>query len=129
LLYTAIVGLPNARRACRHYVSWPGRVRSVSEAGWHASQVVNLSVTGVLLRIDRQYRIGERVEVDIDFLSRPECTTVVSAVGYIVREDRSVPGSAAVHFIIECGLSRRTVSGDRQDSIGLRDPIARDGRL
>jgi hypothetical protein len=86
-------------------------------------------VTGVLLRIDRQYRIGERVEVEIDFLTKPECTTVVSGVGHIVREDSSVPGCAAIHFVIECGLSRRAVSADVQDATGLRDPIVRDGRL
>jgi Tfp pilus assembly protein PilZ len=96
------------RRACRHYVSWPARVRAVDEARWHICHVVNLSVTGVLLRMDRRYRIGEQVEVEIDFLAKPECTTVVTGVGYIVRMDGLIPGGAAVQFLVECGLSRRT---------------------
>jgi hypothetical protein len=83
-------------------------VRSGDEAGWHTGQVVNLSVTGVLLRMDRQYRIGERVEVEIDFLSRPECRTVVSGVGLVVRKDATIPGTAAVQFLFECGIARRS---------------------
>ena len=50
------------RRACRHPVTWPARVRSVTEDVWHAGQVVNLSVTGVLLQLERKYDVGERVE-------------------------------------------------------------------
>jgi hypothetical protein len=83
-------------------------VRSTAEAGWHTGQVVNLSVTGVLLRMNRQYRLGERVEVEIDFLSRPECQTVVSGVGLIVRKDAMIPCSAAVQFLFECGIASRT---------------------
>ena len=73
LLCRVAMAYPDARRACRHEVRWPARVRSVDEVEWHTGQVVNLSVTGVLLRMDHQYRIGERVEVEIDFLTKPEC--------------------------------------------------------
>lgn len=99
---------PDARRACRHDVRWPARVRSNDEAGWHTGQVVNLSVTGVLLQMNRPYQIGERVEVEIDFLSRPECQTVVSGVGLVVRKQAIIPGSAAVQFLFECGIANRT---------------------
>ena len=94
---------PEVPRACRHRVRWPARVRSIDEVRWHSGHVVNLSVTGVLLWMDRQYRIGERVEVEIDFLTKPESRTVVSGFGYIVREDGKIPGGAAVQFLVECG--------------------------
>ena len=90
------------RRASRHYVEWPARVRLVSESKWHTGRVLNLSVTGVLLQIEQVYGIGERVEVEIDFLAQPECKTVVSGVGHVVREHGSHPYSAAIHFEMEC---------------------------
>ncbi len=96
--------MPSAeiRRACRHPVEWPARVRLVTEVEWHASQVVNLSVTGVLLQTEQQYRIGERVEVEIDFLTQPEYRTVVAGVGSVVRGNRTAPRRAAIHFELGC---------------------------
>jgi hypothetical protein len=90
------------RRACRHTVNWPARVRSVAESTWHSGQVINLSVTGVLLQIERSYEVGERVEVEIDFLTKPESKTVVSGVGHVVREHRGQPPGAAIHFDLGC---------------------------
>jgi len=90
------------RRACRHTVSWPARVRSVAESTWHSTQVINLSVTGVLLKTERSYEIGERVEVEIDFLTKPESKTVVTGVGRVVREHRGEPSGAAIHFDLGC---------------------------
>lgn len=91
-----------ARRACRHQVKWPARIRSIAESTWHAGQVVNLSVTGVLLHTDQIYEIGERVEVEIDFLTQAESKTVVTGVGYVVRENGGNPHSAAIHFDLGC---------------------------
>ena len=90
------------RRARRHPVEWPARVRLVTEVDWHPSQVVNLSVTGVLLRTDYQYKIGERVEVEIDFLAEPESRTVVAGVGSVVRGNGAAPRGAAIHFDVGC---------------------------
>ena len=99
------------QRACRHDVDWPARVRRTDDTGWHVGQAVNLSVTGVLLRTEQPYQIGERVEVEIDFLSEldatPEAKTVVAGIGLIVRTDNRIPGYAAVHFMLECALSTR----------------------
>ena len=97
-----------ARRACRHDVTWPARVRSITESRWHRGQVVNLSVTGVLLQLDRTYDIGERVEVEIEFLTQPQAKTVVSGVGYVVREHARDPYSAAIHFDLGCRPAPRT---------------------
>jgi len=91
-----------ARRACRHVVTWPARVRSIAESKWHPGQVINLSVTGVLLQIERPYEIGERVEVEIDFLTKPETKTVVTGVGYVVREQGAKPYTTAIHFDLGC---------------------------
>ena len=91
-----------ARRACRHNVKWPARVRSIAESSWYPGQVINLSVTGVLLQIGRTYEIGERVEVEIDFLTKPESKTVVTGVGYVVREQATEPYCAAIHFDLGC---------------------------
>jgi Tfp pilus assembly protein PilZ len=90
------------RRACRHQVQWPARVRSIAESEWYPGQVVNLSVSGVLLQTEKTYVVGERVEVEIDFLTQPESKTVVSGVGYVVRENGSKPYSAAIHFDLGC---------------------------
>lgn len=105
---------PEMKRACRYQVNWPARVRAFHEADWQAVQVVNLSVSGALLRMERRYRVGERVEVEIDFLPQAESRTVVSGVGHIVRTDRRASGGSAVQFLIECGLSKR--SSDAADS-------------
>lgn len=103
-------------RACRHDVDWPARVRCTDETGWHFGQVVNLSVTGVLLRTERRYQIGERVEVEIDFLSEldgaRDAKTVVAGLGRIVRTEDRIPGRSAVQFVVECGLSTRDGSDE-----------------
>ena len=98
----------DGRRACRHDVSWPARVRFADETEWQQGKVINLSVTGVLFETPRHYRVGDRVEVEIDFLTQPESLTVVSGVGLIVRTDTRFPGRAAVHFAVECSLSRKS---------------------
>jgi hypothetical protein len=95
------------RRACRHQVRWPARVRSIAETTWHPGQVINLSVTGVLLTIERAYNIGERVEVEIDFLTQPNRRMVVTGVGYVVRENGGNPHSAAIHFDLGFGTEPR----------------------
>jgi hypothetical protein len=97
-----------SRRAYRYDVKWSARVRSVGEDCWEAGQIRNLCVTGVLLQAQRHYRVGERVEVEIDFLTRPHAATIISGVGRVIREDGPASGSAAIEFIIdELNLSRR----------------------
>jgi hypothetical protein len=101
-VHRKVISRVEARRACRHQVKWPARVRSVAESMWHAGQVVNLSVTGVLMHTDQIYDIGERVEVEIDFLTQAESKTVVTGVGYVVRETGGNPHVAAIHFDLGC---------------------------
>ena len=110
------------RRACRHDVKWPARVRSITEADWHAGQVVNLSVTGVLLYTDRHYDVGERVEVEIDFLTQPDSPTVVGGVGYVVRRNGNGTASrnAAIHFDLGCApkpASSRATLEERRSTV------------
>lgn len=100
----------SARRAIRYGVNWPVRVRRVDDGAWHAGRALNLSVTGVLVQTKGRYRIGERVEVEIEFLSHPHAKTIVSGMGYIVRQNGSIPGSAAIQFSIECELKRRATA-------------------
>lgn len=118
------MALSDGKRACRHPVKWPARVKAASDAGWRDGQVVNLSVTGVLLQVDHQFPVGECVEVEIDFLTQPECKTVVSGVGYIVREDDARPGIAAVRFEIECGLAPRREDADSTPAAEPPTPAA-----
>ena len=106
----------DARRACRHHVRWPARVRSITESKWHAGQVLNLSVTGVLLQLEQPYGIGERVEVEIDFLAQPESKTVVTGVGYVVREHGGKPYSAAIHFDLGCRPGPRATAPTEHDA-------------
>jgi Tfp pilus assembly protein PilZ len=70
-------------------------------ASWHPGHVLNLSVTGVLVQVDQQYEIGERVEIEIDFFVEPDHTSVVSGVGRIVRE-QAFPRGAAIQFDSAC---------------------------
>jgi hypothetical protein len=91
-----------ARRACRHTVQWPARVRAIAESTWQPGKVINLSVTGVLLQTEQPYDIGQRVEVEIDFLTKPATKTVVTGVGYVVREHAVEPYCAAIHFDLGC---------------------------
>ena len=99
------------QRACRHDVTWPVRVRSLTEVDWHSGQVINLSVTGVLLQIDQHYEIGERVEVEIDFLTQPESRTVVGGEGLVVRGNRTGAAQkrAAIHFDLGCAPKTATL--------------------
>jgi hypothetical protein len=107
---------PEARRACRHQVQWPARVRLITESTWHTGQVLNLSVTGVLLQIEQAYGIGERVEVEIDFLAQPESKTVVSGVGHVVREHAGDPFSPAIHFDMDCKPVTRAAEPSVRDA-------------
>lgn len=91
-----------ARRASRYRVRWPARVRSVADLDWQAGQVLNLSVTGVLLQLDALYEIGERVEVEIDFMTDPDAKTIVAGIGHVVRKHAAAPQRAAIHFELGC---------------------------
>jgi len=82
-------------------VKWPARLRSIAATQWQPAQVLNLSVTGALLQTEQTYEIGERVEVEIHFLTHPEFKTIVTGIGYIVREDCQMQG-AAIHFDLGC---------------------------
>ncbi len=75
--------------------------------------MLNLSVTGVLLQTERTYDLGERVEVEIDFLTHPEFKTIVTGIGYIVRDDWAMQ-CVAIHFDLGCSPMHA---------------IARDGRV
>ena len=103
------------RRACRHHVKWPARVRSITDAKWRAGQTLNLSVTGVLLKVEHVYQIGERVEVEIDFMTQPENKTVVTGVGYVVREHGGDPYSAAIHFDLGFAPAARSTAPSVRD--------------
>ena len=96
------VSRSEARRAYRHRVKWPARVRAVAETDWHQGHVVNLSVTGVLLQIQQAYKIGQRVDVEIEFDTQSGCRTVVAGIGWVVREEDTAPRNAAIHFDLGC---------------------------
>jgi hypothetical protein len=87
------------RRAQRYGVSWPVRIRRLDGDEWHVCRTVNLSVSGVLLRTYRQFQVGERVEVEIEFLTSVQSKSIVAGVGQVVRQEPSVPGGAAIHFL------------------------------
>lgn len=107
---------PNTRAACRHDVDWPARVKGAVDTEWLAGRVINLSVTGVLLDVARDYRVGDRLEVEIDFMPQPASATVVAGVGLVVRTEPRIPGRTAVQFAVECGLANRDRVGSPRDS-------------
>jgi hypothetical protein len=77
---------------------------------------LNLSVTGVLVQLEQPCEIGERVEVEIDFLAQPRSRTVVSGVGYVVREHDGDPNNAAIHFDIDCAPRPRAIEPAARDA-------------
>lgn len=91
-------------------------MRSVTGSKWRAGQVLNLSVTGVLVQLEEPCEIGERVEVEIDFLARPECKTVVTGIGYVVREHGGDPHNAAIHFDVDCAPGPRAIEPAAPDA-------------
>jgi hypothetical protein len=93
-----------ARRAHRYEVSWPVRVRRVNEENWQPAHTLNLSVSGVLLKTQRRYRVGERIELEIEF---PHASSIIAGVGRVVREDRFLPGRTAIQFTTEAELTRK----------------------
>jgi hypothetical protein len=75
------------------------RVRRLNETDWHAGRSINLSVTGILLETGNRYRVGERVEVEIDFPVQPNSKTIIRGAGLVVREDRHLAAlGAAIQF-------------------------------
>jgi hypothetical protein len=86
------------QRAQRYAVNWPVRIRHITGTKWHSGRSVNLSVSGILLETGRRYKIGDRVEVEIDFLAHPDMKTFIRGAGYVVRQDRMARGSAAIQF-------------------------------
>jgi hypothetical protein len=103
----------NPRRAHRYGVNWPVRVRRIDHDAWQAGKTLNLSVSGVLLQIQRdwEYQVGDRVEVEIEFLTQNHTrTNTISDVGRVVREDALDSGSAAIQFTVECELTPKAMS-------------------
>ena len=111
------------RRANRYGVNWSMRIRYINENRWHTARTVNLSVTGVLLHSRRQYHVGERVEVEIDFSTQPHADTIISGVGHVIREEESPSATVAIQFFQECELTRKPVL--LHDATPTRDVEAR----
>ena len=99
-----VAGAVGRQRAQRYAVNWPVRVRRLSGSRWHSGRSLNLSVTGILLETGRSYNIGDRVEVEIDFLAHPDMKTVIRGAGLVVRQERSARG-AAIHFDADSAYS------------------------
>ena len=85
-------------RARRHAISWGVRVRRVDEAEWNVAKAVNLSVTGILLRMPPRYRVGDCLEWEIDCLFKQDMTTILRGIGEVVREDNNRGELIAIRF-------------------------------
>lgn len=108
-----------SERARRQKAEWPARIRSKGQAKWRNGRVINLSVSGALLRVDHHYPLGECVEVEIDFLNQAESQTVVAGSGYVVRNHAPIPNSTAVQFDTECSIAQRQGTESALDGPGL----------
>jgi len=92
-----MTGLPRPR-ANRYGVSWPVRVRTSANGQWAIGTAVNLSITGVLVEVRRQWRIGELLELELDFPSPTALRQTIGAIGRVSRTDSQTMSRAAIEF-------------------------------
>ena len=92
-----MAGLPQSR-ARRYDVNWPVRVRTPTTGQWSTGTSVNLSISGVLVEVRRPWRIGELLELELEFPSPGAERQTVGAIGQVTRTDRHVSGRAAIQF-------------------------------
>jgi hypothetical protein len=62
---------------------------------------VNLSVSGMLVRMPRQYRVGESLEWEIEFLIKAGMKTILRGVGEVVRSENLRRPLTAIRFDIK----------------------------
>jgi hypothetical protein len=110
------------QRAQRYTVNWPVRVRRINGTRWHLGRSVNLSVTGILLQLPRGYSVGQRVEVEIDFLAHPDQKSIIRGLGRVVR---ALDRAAAIHFDVDGDSSpvQQLTIEDASRPHPERDPI------
>jgi hypothetical protein len=92
-----MTGLPRPR-ANRYGVNWPVRVRTSANGQWVTGTSVNLSITGVLVDVRRQWRIGEVLELELDFPSPAAVRQTIGAIGRVSRTDSQTMSRAAIEF-------------------------------
>jgi hypothetical protein len=85
-------------RAYRYGVSWPVRIRTPASGQWSIGTSVNLSISGVLVEARRQWRIGEVLELELDFPSPGATPQTVGAIGHVSRTDGQTLDRAAIQF-------------------------------
>jgi hypothetical protein len=61
---------------------------------------VNLSTSGVLVEVRRQWRIGEVLELELEFPSAGATRQTVGAIGQVSRTDGHARDRAAIQFYI-----------------------------
>src|SRR5688572_1480426 len=85
-------------RAHRYGVAWPVRIRTPAGGQWSIGTSVNLSISGVLVEVRRQWRIGEVLELELDFPAAGAARQTVGAIGRVSRTDGQVLDRAAIQF-------------------------------
>src|SRR5687768_7006175 len=91
-------------RAYRYGVSWPVRIRTPASGQWSIGTSVNLSISGVLVEARRQWRIGEVLELELDFPSPGATPQTVGAIGHVSRTDGQTLDRAAIQFDLSAHL-------------------------
>ncbi len=71
-------------RARRYDVRWPLKVRRLDDSTWETARSVNISTSGILFEAPLSYSVGERVELEINFLGN-NGGTIVGTFGLVVR--------------------------------------------
>jgi hypothetical protein len=85
-------------RASRYGVSWPVRIRTSANGQWSIGTSVNLSISGVLVDVRRQWCVGEVLELELDFPFLGATPQTVGAIGYVSRTDGQTRDRAAIQF-------------------------------
>jgi len=97
-------------RAQRYGVNWAVRVRTPSHGEWSTGMSVNLSVSGVLVEVGREWRIGEVLELELEFPCTGAAPQTVGAIGHVTRTDGKVFGRAAIQFAVPTAVQASRAS-------------------
>ena len=90
-----MIAMPRNRR---YPVKWPLQYRRPGDPEWRPGVTVNMSVSGVLFQAEGPLAPEEALELSIIFQTAAHPSSVVNAIGHVVRTEQKTPTVIAVKF-------------------------------